>query len=84
MPSLGRGDDDHGPNDDSNEKLFIVLRTLLCGAAIFLLAGPALAQVDPWEFDVYRYETLGRGIIDLESLNSVVASGFLGDPQPEV
>ena len=52
-----------------------MLRTLLAAAAIFLLSNPALAQVDPFEFDVYPYETLGKGVINFESLNSVVAKG---------
>jgi hypothetical protein len=43
--------------------------------AVFLRSQPAAAQVDPWEFEVYPYQTLGRGVIELESLNSVVAKG---------
>lgn len=35
----------------------------------------AAAQVDPWEFEVYPYATLSRGMIEVESLNSVVANG---------
>jgi hypothetical protein len=33
------------------------------------------AQLDPFEFEVYPYKTLGRGMIEVESLNSVVAKG---------
>ncbi len=52
-----------------------------------LLAGPlglvlalsfshrAGAQIDPWEFEVYPYATEQRGVIELETLNSVVANG---------
>jgi hypothetical protein len=36
---------------------------------------PSIAQVDPWEFEVYPYQTLERGMVELESLNSVVAKG---------
>ena len=38
-------------------------------------AGPAGAQVDPFEFEVYPYQTLGPGMIEIESLNSFVANG---------
>jgi hypothetical protein len=43
--------------------------------AVLLLAGPALAQVDPFEFEVYPSQTLGHGMVEFESLNSVVAHG---------
>jgi hypothetical protein len=36
---------------------------------------PALAQVDPFEFEVYPAQTVGHGVMELESLNSVVAEG---------
>jgi len=36
---------------------------------------PARAQVDPFEFEVYPAQTIGRGMIELESLNSFVADG---------
>ena len=39
------------------------------------LARPAVAQVDPWEFEVYPYQTLSKGMVELESLNSFVPSG---------
>ncbi|SRR5713226_203783 len=48
--------------------LFILLASVL-------RPHPSAAQVDPWEFEVYPYQTLGRGILELESLNSVVARG---------
>lgn len=51
------------------------LRTLFCAAAILLLARPVLAQVDPWEFEVYPYATEGRGVIELETDNAVVPNG---------
>ena len=40
-----------------------------------LLARKARAQVDPWEFEVYPVQTLGKGVLEIESLNSVVADG---------
>jgi hypothetical protein len=43
--------------------------------AACLCPRPSAAQLDPWEFEVYPYQTLGRGTIELESLNSVVAKG---------
>jgi hypothetical protein len=38
-------------------------------------AAPVLAQVDPWEFEVYPARTIGKGILEFEPLNSVVAKG---------
>ena len=43
--------------------------------ALVALAPPAIAQVDPFEFEVYPYATLGSGVIEIESLNSVVPKG---------
>lgn len=51
------------------------LRTLFCAGAILLLARPVLAQVDPWEFEVYPYATENRGVIELETDNAVVPNG---------
>ena len=48
--------------------LFILLATLL-------RPRPSAAQVDPWEFEVYPYQTMNRGMVELESLNSVVPRG---------
>lgn len=48
-------------------------------AVTTLLSARCLAQVDPWEFEVYQYATTPRGIAELESSNSVVTSGH-GDP----
>jgi hypothetical protein len=42
---------------------------------LILLARPAVAQVDPFEFEVYPYQTVGKGVVELESLNSFVAKG---------
>lgn len=39
-------------------------------------AARAAAQLDPFEFEVYPYKTVGRGMLEIESLNSVVADGF--------
>lgn len=38
-------------------------------------ASPALAQVDPFEFEVYPAQTEGKGVAEFESLNSIVADG---------
>ena len=35
----------------------------------------AAAQLDPYEFEVYPYATEGRGMIEIESDNAVVANG---------
>lgn len=50
-------------------------KTLFCAAVVLILAGPAAAQVDPWEFEVYPYATTGRGVIELETDNAVIANG---------
>ncbi len=42
---------------------------------VVALARAAIAQVDPYEFEVYPYSTLGPGVIELESLNSFVPKG---------
>lgn len=34
-----------------------------------------VAQVDPWEFEVYPYATTPRGMAELETTNAVVSSG---------
>jgi len=44
-------------------------------AAQFCLAAPAAAQIDPWEFEVYPYKTEPRGMVEIETLNAVVANG---------
>jgi len=35
----------------------------------------ARAQVDPFEFEVYPAQTVGHGMVEVESLNSIVADG---------
>lgn len=42
---------------------------------LLTLASAASAQVDPFEFEVYPYQTLGPGVLEIESLNSFVAKG---------
>ncbi len=44
-------------------------------AACAAVAGSAYAQIDPWEFEVYPYATEQRGVVELETLNAVVANG---------
>jgi len=47
-------------------------------SAIFIAtlgATQALAQVDPWEFEVYPYATDGRGVLEIATDNAVVANG---------
>jgi hypothetical protein len=58
-------------------KLYLRLGTfaLLITLAALVRPRPSAAQLDPWEFEVYPYQTLGRGMIELESLNSVAAKG---------
>ena len=40
-----------------------------------ILPSHAIAQLDPWEFEVYPYATLSRGVAELETDNAVVANG---------
>jgi hypothetical protein len=53
----------------TNAHFIFLALTGLCYAA------PALAQVDPWEFEVYPARTIGKGMVELEPLNSFVANG---------
>ena len=46
---------------------------------MLLHPSPAAAQLDPFEFEVYPYKTVGRGMLEIESLNSVVAKGHGGE-----
>ena len=40
------------------------------------MTNTAQAQLDPYEFEVYPYATLSRGMIEIESDNAVSANGF--------
>ena len=40
-----------------------------------LFAGTGRAQVDPFEFEVYPAQTIGAGMVEIESLNSFVPNG---------
>ncbi|HZC47240.1 MAG TPA: hypothetical protein VE243_12240 [Candidatus Acidoferrum sp.] len=51
------------------------LRAIVLVTALLLIAANASAQVDPFEFEVYPYQTVGKGVVELESLNSFVPSG---------
>jgi hypothetical protein len=52
---------------------------LRCAAGVVALlafaARCAHAQLDPWEFEVYPYATEGRGMLEVETDNAVVADG---------
>lgn len=53
-----------------------LLRSLVfCAAATLMGATISHAQVDPWEFEVYPYATLPRGMGEVETLNAIVANG---------
>ena len=45
---------------------------MLIGA--LLHPNPAAAQVDPWEFEVYPYKTMGRGVLEIETDNAKSAT----------
>ena len=53
----------------------MTLRAIVLAAALLMIAANASAQVDPFEFEVYPYQTLGKGLAELESLNSFVPGG---------
>jgi len=50
-------------------------RIVLVALALLACARSASAQLDPWEFEVYPAQTVGHGMIEIESLNSFVADG---------
>ena len=57
-------------------KNYSIFATLLLLLAVFVLCpNPAAAQVDPWEFEVYPYRTMGRGVLEIETNNAIVANG---------
>src|SRR5947208_15350419 len=57
-------------------KIKMYLRPVLVLLLVLLwYARPAVAQLDPFEFEVYPAKTLDRGMLEVESLNSVVANG---------
>ena len=58
-----------------NYYLRLATATLFILFIPFICPSPSVAQVDPWEFEVYPYQTVGRGTLELEWLNSVVADG---------
>ena len=59
----------------------VLIRWVIGAVMITLLGGDsAIAQVDPWEFEIYPYATEQRGVAELEMLNSVVANGHRQGP----
>jgi len=53
----------------------VALAALAVLTCLHATRGTALAQVDPWEFEVYPYLTNGRGVAELATDNAVVANG---------
>jgi len=53
----------------------VTARAIFFLATLVLIASDAAAQVDPFEFEVYPYQTLGKGVAEFESLNSFVPTG---------
>jgi hypothetical protein len=52
-------------------------RLALLLLALSLAHGTAIAQVDPFEFEVHPCQTVGHGMIEVESLhNTVVGTLF--------
>jgi hypothetical protein len=59
------------------------LRLVIVGSLLaiaFLRAQRVTAQVDPWEFEIYPYSTMSRGMIELETDNAVIANGHSQAP----
>jgi hypothetical protein len=50
-------------------------RIACCALVLAMFTHRAGAQVDPFEFEVYPAQTVGHGVLELESLNSFVAEG---------
>jgi len=57
-----------------NKKIMLAI-CLIMSCAQFISPYESKAQVDPWEFEVYPYATLGRGMLEVESLNAVPLDG---------
>src|SRR6266851_5004586 len=58
----------------------MTIRAIFFVASLLLIVSlqitpDAAAQVDPFEFEVYPYQTLGKGVAEFESLNSFVPTG---------
>src|SRR5260370_29575973 len=58
----------------------MTIRAIFFVASLLLIVSlqitpDAAAQVDPFEFEVYPYQTVGKGMAEFESLNSFVPSG---------
>jgi len=51
------------------------MKSMLVLCVLLTLGGSALAQVDPFEFEVYPYQTTGHGVLEIESLNSFIPDG---------
>ena len=60
--------------DEQSRPAMNIAHDVFC-AALVLVAANASAQVDPFEFEVYPYQTVGNGMVELESLNSFVPNG---------
>ena len=58
------------------------IAALAVGAMVCCLsrAEVAYGQIDPWEFEVYPYATEGRGVVEIETTNAVVANGHSSAP----
>ena len=52
-----------------------MLKPFLFATLLTLVASVASAQVDPFEFEVYPAQTVGKGMGELESLNSYILKG---------
>ena len=57
------------------ERMLVNRRLELIAVAVMASARAAVAQVDPFEFEVYPAQTVGKGMIEIEHLNSFVAKG---------
>jgi len=53
----------------------VSLKLSLGALTLVLAVRSVLAQVDPFEFEVYPYQTIGKGVMELESLNSFIPEG---------
>jgi hypothetical protein len=75
-PSWSKSNLPQNEGERSNLKRSLGLPLIGCLIVTSLaVARRAEAQLDPWEFEVYPYATEGRGMIELETDNAVIANG---------
>lgn len=52
-----------------------MLAVILCAGALVMTSRSGCAQIDPFELEIYQPQTIGGGMLEIESLNSFVPKG---------